>query len=326
MLEKSLGTENRSDQYSAGMDINQFINLPLDKVAQIVRSSGAKVCVFPINGTRRWFLLEYPPETWGERDFLTAYHEISIARQLEIYRLFFDHGIHTLMMPLFGPDLMERGSEYVGVIVSALAELASDPVFLDFYQKYGVRVRFYGDYRRYFKDTPHAWVCDLFDQVSETTRHNDSHRLLYGIFGHDATETVAELSVQYYQQHHSLPDKRKIVEMYYGEYVEPVDFFIGFDRFSAFDMPLVATGTEDLYFTASPSFYLSQEQLRRILFDHLFSRKAEEQEYQFLQPEAVQRMRDFYQCNRDCTFGVGVVRDGFWYPLTTVTKPQSFID
>ena len=41
------------------MDRDNFLALPAGEVAKIVRGSGSKVCVFPFNGTRRWFLLEY---------------------------------------------------------------------------------------------------------------------------------------------------------------------------------------------------------------------------------------------------------------------------
>ncbi len=40
--------------------------------------------------------------------------------------------------------------------------------------------------------------------------------------------------------------------LYYGEYVAPVDLFVGFDKFCTFDMPLIATGDEDLYFHGQP--------------------------------------------------------------------------
>ncbi len=298
------------------MDIERFLNLPIEQVAQFVRNAGPKVCVFPINGTRRWFLLEYPPERWGGRNFLNAYHQLSVERQLDLYRMFFNHGIDTLMMPLLGPDLMERGPAYQQVILGALVEMATEPVFLNFYEEYGVRVRFYGDYRKHLGCTPFAYACDAFDRLAEKTAHNDRFRLFYGLFAHDATETTAALSVRFYQEHGVLPDKRKLIEMYYGEFISPVSLFIGFDKFSAFDMPLVSSGSEDLYFTVSPSFSLNENQLRSILYDHLFTRRVEEQDYEMLTPEAVEWMRSFYQTNQDVVLGVGVIRDGIWYPLT----------
>lgn len=307
------------------MDVEQFVSLPVQDIAQYMQSAGPKVCVFPINGTRRWFLLEHPPETWEGKDFLTAYHQCSVQRQLQLYRLFFEHGIDTLLMPLFGPDLLDRGPEYVQVMAAALQELAAGPVFLDFYRQYGVRVHFYGDHRKYLGNTPYAGLSDVFDTINrETAGHNRFH-LYYGVFAHDATETVAELGVGYFQKYGSLPDKRQLVTMYYGEYVPPVSLFIGFDRFSAFDMPLIATGSEDLYFTVSPSFYMTEGQLRRILYDHLFARRVAEQDYEQLSTAAVKRMADFYRLNGERTLGLGEIRDGFWYPTTNVIIPPDFL-
>ncbi len=310
------------------MELDRFIKLPVSEVAQIVREAGPQVCVFPINGTRRWFLLEFPPSTWeliGGKpdDFLGAYLQACVSRQLELFRLFFDHGMDTLMMPLFGPDLLERGDAYLAMAAEALRQLAVDPQFLDLYQAYQLRVRFYGDYRRRLRDTPAAGLIELFDQVSQATAHHQGGRLLFGVFGNDPAENVAEIAVQYYLEHLQLPDKQTIIQRYFGEIIPPVSLFIGFDKFSAFDMPLIATGSEDLYFTVSPSPYLTQQQLREILFDHLFSRSAPEPDYEALTPEAVAQMRAFYHQNQENTLGVGFLKHGIWYPLPQVGFPDN---
>jgi len=187
-------------------------------------------------------------------------------------------------------------------------------------------VRFYGDYDRYLKGTPGEELIDLFDQLTHQTAGNNRCRLLFGVFGHDAAETIGAISVRYFQQHHRLPDKSTLVERYYGEYIPPVSLFIGFDRFSAFDMPLVATGSEDLYFTVSPSPYLTERQLRCILYDHLYARRVKEPDYETLPVEAIERMRAFYKMNFERTLGVGFVRDRFWYPLSQVDLPANFGD
>jgi tuberculosinol/isotuberculosinol synthase len=164
----------------------------------------------------------------------------------------------------------------------------------------------------------------LFDEISRATAGHDRFHLFYGVFAHDATESIAEISLNYYQQHGTLPNKRQIVENYYGEEMPPVSLFIGFDRFSAFDMPLIATGSEDLYFTVSPSFYMSDLQLRRILYDHLFTRKTIEQDYEELPAAAIARMADFYHLNQHTTLGLGKLQDGFWYPDAKIIVPESF--
>ena len=109
--------------------------------------------------------------------------------------------------------------------------------------------------------------------------------------------------------------------MYYGEYVEPVDLFVGFDKFCLFDMPLVTTGNEDLYFTISPSPYLSKRQLRDILYDHLYSRRDGEPDYAAMEPDDWSWMKSFYTANLDRTLGVGIKHGRTWYPLPQVELP-----
>jgi tuberculosinol/isotuberculosinol synthase len=302
----------------------QFLDLAVTEVAELVRSHGPKVCVFPVNGTRRWYLLEHPPSQAG--DSARGFLEVIAQRHIELYRLIFDHGVHTLLTPAFGPDIWERGQGYVQMAAEGLAWLATHPDFIDFYREHQVRVRFYGDYRKFFVGTTYAYLADLFDEVTAQTLGHEHHRLFFGLFAHDATETIAELAVEYYAQQERILDKRTLVELYYGEYVEPVDLFIGFDKLCVFDMPLVATGNEDLYFTVSPSPYLGERQLREILYDHLYARRDSEPDYEAMAPQDWAAMRDFYQANLDRTLGVGArqKRGGYWYPLPQVELPASF--
>jgi tuberculosinol/isotuberculosinol synthase len=301
------------------MDLEAFQNLSEAEVAGIVRASGSKVCVFPINGTRRWFMLEHTvPEG---ADWATTYCDVAAERHIELYRMFFDHGIGTLLTPIFGPDLLERGEEYAKMAMEGLVLLAEDPRFLEFYRDYDVRVRFYGDYRRFFAPTAFNYVSRIFDEATARTASHSRHRLFFGVCAHDAAETVGELAVQYHSEHGCLPDRRMLVQMYYGEHVDPVSLFIGFDKPCAFDMPLVATGEEDLYFTANPSPYLSPRQLRTILYDHLYSRRTGEVDYGSLEAGEWHTMKEFYRANMDNTMGVGTKVGEIWYPLPQVALP-----
>lgn len=302
------------------MDRETFQDLPLAELARIVRATGPKVCVFPINGTRRWFMMEYP--LVREEDMTSVYLDVAAKRHVELYRLFFEHGVDTLLTPIFGPDLMARGEAYTRMATEGLALLATNADFVEFYDAFQVRVRFYGDYREYFSSTPYAYLVDLFDKATARTLSYDHHRLYFGVCAQSATEQVARLAVRYHAEHGCVPDKRTLVEMYYGEYVEPVDLFVGFDRFCAFDMPLVATGSEDLYFTVSPSPYLSGRQLRDILYDHLYCRGGGEPDYAEMESDDWEQMKAFYRANMDRTLGVGARRGQIWYPLPQVERPS----
>lgn len=304
------------------MELETFLNLPTTEVARIVREAGPKVCVFPINGTRRWLVLEYPELVVD--DFARAYFEIGGQRHIALYKLFFDHGIETLLTPVFGPELLDRGDEYNELVAPGLLWFTENPAFLQFYEAYDVHVSIYGDAQRYFKGTSHAHLLQAFEELSRRTAHHRTHRLFLGICAHDATESVAEIGIRFYQEQGYAPNRRQIVEAYYGEYVDSVDFFIGFDRPTAFDMPLIATGNEDLYFTVSPSPYLDAHTLRLILYDHLYTRRLGEEDYAMVGQDEWRALAQFYAVNRHHVLGVGR-RDrsgNFWIPLPQVTLPD----
>lgn len=301
------------------MDVKTFQTLPTSEVAQLVRTSGLQAALLPMNGTRRWFLLEHAE--LAESDVQT-YLNVASQRHLEICRMMFDHGLPTLLLPTFSVHQYDRGARYLPVIAAALARLISHPAYLEFYQTYQVRVRFYGDYRKHLADTPYAYLSDQFDALTAQTRPHDQHRIFYGMFAHDATETTAELAVRYYQTHGQIPDKRALIEMYYGEYLPPVDMFIGFSKFRASDFGPVATGREALYFTVSPSPYLTERQWRDILYDYLYARRGPKLDYATLSPVARTEMQNFYRANIGRTVGVGAQHPaGFWHPLPQVELP-----
>jgi tuberculosinol/isotuberculosinol synthase len=309
---------------SSPLSLPTFQALPAGEVARLVQEAGTEVCVFPINGTRRWFLLEHRAEARGPGGFTQAYFRAAGRKHVELYRLMFDHGLTTLLTPVFGPELLRRGSEYERMVVpGGLLWLAENPEFLRFYDEYDVRVRVYGDARRYFGGPEHAQVLEAFDRLAVRTASHQRFRLFLGVCAHAPAETVAAIGARHQQEHGSLPDYRQIVEAYYGEYVPPVDLFIGFEPPAAFDMPLIATGEEDLYFTVSPSPYLERATLRAILYDHLYSRR-EDEDYRRMTERDWQAMGEFYRLNRTSVLGLGRRhRAGFWHPIPQVELPPT---
>ena len=299
------------------LSLKKFQALPAEEVAKLVRASGSKVLVFPINGTRRWFTLEY-----GEQEFedpIHAFMDIAGRRQIELYRLCFDHGIHTLLTPVIGPEILATRDTYMQKIGGeGLARFVTHPDFVSFYEKYGVRVHFYGDYARKLKGTPYDYLIELFDSIGESTRKNKNFRIFYGAFADDLTssEIVAEMAVKHHADHGVIPDHKKLIELYYGDTIEKAHIFIGFDRFAAFDYPLLRWGEEDLYFTLFPSLYMDQTQFREILYDHVFTRRTREPDFSSMPESAIKKVKAYYQRNREKTLGVGKLLHKVWIPKT----------
>ena len=290
-----------------------FLQLPTPEVAALVKATGPKVCVFPVNGTRRWFLLEHAEKIQG--DFFKAYMNVSIKNHVELCAMLFDHGIDTILAPVFGRELMRRGDEYTQRVgIDGLVRTATDKSYRDFFEEYKVRVHFYGDYRDVLMGTPYEHALKSIYEVTEVTKQNTNVHLFFGVFADEVTETISRLSVEHYLAQGSIPDKQTLIRKYYGEDMLPVSMFIGFDKFSVFDMPLLATGEEDLYFSLSPSPYMTQHQLRSILYDHIFVRPTPEPDYTKLPKDELKWLRDFYRNNKDYAFGVGKLKFNLWIP------------
>ena len=295
--------------------LERFLQLPTREIAEIVRNSGTKVCVFPFNGTRRWFLLEHSPELLNRPQ---DYVETTIQGYMRVYRMLFEHGIETVLAPVFGKEILTRGEKYMNMIGDSMKLLAQHPGFCKLYDDHQVRVRFYGDYRKEL-EVQYDHITQAFDHITEQTIHHDKHKLLYGVFATYATERVAEFAIEYHKKYGRVPTRDELITMYYGEQLEKADIFIGFEKFAAFDYPLLQWGNESLYFTIAPSLYMTQTLLRKILHDHMYHRPTVEMEYDLLTDHQREDLRDYYRLRRDHAHGIGQVVDGIWYGETHIS-------
>lgn len=293
------------------IELEEFLSLSVEDVANIVRASGLKVCVFPFNGTRRWFALE-SGVNFGD-DAAQRYIELTTQKYIAIYKLVFDHGIETIVAPIFGGDIISRGEKYMKEIGVGMSLPATHPDFINFYDEYSARIHFYGDYRKQLNGTPYLHLCDSFDRITHDTSHHENHRLFYGVCAEDAVAAIAELSVNHFQQTGEIPSRQKLIELYYGEYIEKADIFIGFEKFNIFDYPMLGLGEENLYFTVAPSLYMTERQIRNILYDHLYLRTVQEPDYLTMPSKDFDFMRQFYAKNCETVIGVGEIKGGIWY-------------
>ncbi len=295
------------------LPFERFLQLPTDEVAALVKATGHKVCVFPVNGTRRWFMLEHAEKLNG--DFFSAYMDAAIQNHIELCSMLFDHGIETILAPVFGRELLRRGDEYTQRVgIEGLVRTAADENYRGFFERYSVKVRFYGDYRDVLTGTPHEHALQSMYEVTEATKSNSKFRLFFGVFADEVTETISRLSVEHYLTEGAIPNKDALVRKYYGEDLPSVSLFIGFDKFSVFDMPLLSSGEEDLYFSLSPSPYMTTHQFRAILYDHLYTRRTPEPDYTTLSMAERNKLREYYRQNKDSALGVGKLQFNLWFP------------
>lgn len=312
-------------------DLTWFQDLSTSEVAAIVRERGPRTVVFAAGGTTRWYILNYL-DSWPKgMSYWQGYLQEGGRRILNIAQMFFDHGVHTLFTHALTPGQFDvsKGEGYLPLaLTSGMERLAGSSEFLRFYQEYGVRVNFFGDYRRVLEDSQYKDTLALFDEVVARTRANDRHRLYWGFnSSEDQITPILELAVHYYHQQGRAPSREDMVRLYYGEPVGPVDIYISFNRLrTAVLMPPLLEGQADLYFTVGLSFDFSQPQLRNILYDHLYARRGRHRDYESLPTSAFAEMQAFYQLNRGGVIGVGRRYEpgDVWHPLPQVRLPSSW--
>jgi hypothetical protein len=310
-------------------DLTWFQNLSTPEVAAIVRER-VKTVVFAAGGTVRWLILNYLDGWPKDMSYWQKYLKQGGQRILKIAQMFFDHGVHTLFTHAIVPGQLEgKGEGYAPLaLTSGMERLAASPEFLRFYEEYKVGVRFFGNYRQTLEGSQYQGALALFDEVAGRTRINDQHRLFWGFNSEqDQITPILELAVQYYRDHGQSPSREEVVELYYGEPVEPVDIFISFNRpRTAILMPPLLECRADLYFTVGLSFDLSREQLRSILYDHLYARRGWHRDYGELSSRAFAEMQAFYRMNQGNVIGIGRRYEpgDIWHPITQVRLPSGW--
>ncbi len=310
-------------------NMDWFQSLSTSEAAKVVREHGPKTVVFAAGGTKRWYILNHLDRWPSDTSYWEGYLEYGGHKFLEITKLFFDHGVSTLFTHAVIPSQLQgEGKRYLPLALkSGMERIAASPEFLAFYDECGVRVRFFGNYRRVLQELERTDVLDLFDQVEERTKNNDRHVIFWGFNSEqDQMSPIFEMVARHYQEHGVVLNKDQAIELYYGESVSPVDIYITFNRLRTWVLPPLLGGHADLYFTVGLSFDFSQIQLRSVLYDHLYARRGKHRKYDTLAPESFSEAQKFYRLNQEGVIGVGRIYEAgdFWYPVPQVRLPSGW--
>ncbi|MGF1471950.1 MAG: hypothetical protein ACFB50_09450 [Rubrobacteraceae bacterium] len=299
-------------ELSPSPPLSEWLQWPREEVARWISARPEPVVMgWPYNGTRRWYLVHRSrnPES---RDYLTTL----IRRQAEHHRLVFEHGVTGLLAPGFGFETLKRGEEYVRYALGGLLQLADDEVYQELFDA-GVRLRFYGDYENALDAPAYRPILDACAELVAGTAAGEGPLLLIGLFADDPYPAIARLSVEFATRHGRPPDRRELIEAYYGLPVPDLSIYLGFNQPEMFDVPLLATGLEHLYVTLNPSPDLQETQLREILYDHLVTRNTPSVDYEALSPAAEAKIARHSEWYSGETLGLGYVDadTGLWNPL-----------
>ena len=239
--------------------------------AEIAETVGINIAtmVFYLNGSRRWF--QSQKKDWK------LYGKLSGEAHRQTSQLCYEHGVKTLIQPFFGYDLLERGPEYFHMIAEGLASLVADE-YRSWFGKEEIQVCLYGDWKEALRERGFTATGEKLSQLMQETQGFARRRLVIGLFADEGLDRIASIA-------RVAQGGRQLLRNYYGVDVEAVNLVIGSGQPAIWDIPLLDINKASLYFMQAPTFFLTEENLRRILYDHLYARRNDDEVRENLKAE-----------------------------------------
>jgi hypothetical protein len=301
-------------------DKDTFLNAPTEDIAAFVRShQKPQLGVFVPDGSRRLVSVftNVQPDT---EEFYRLCASLPAQYLLRSLKVFFEHGLPMLLVPILSRSVLNRGSNYRQLTaLEGLKLLFAGEEWFDFYKTYDVRVRIYGEPER-LAGTECEVALDWIEKTCEQTAAHQTHTLLFAIgespiLGQD----IATMGINFYRQHQREPTFEEQVRLYYGDDLPPADFYIMTSKVSglgALPRFLVNSDTEAYFLPVAGAMGLNLQTYRLILYDLLFERAESQGKFgeDELSAKAQATLKAYYQRVAHRVIGLGQRIGPVWVP------------
>lgn len=297
---------------------NEFITLPTADIARIVKQKGKPgVGIFVADGNRR-MTMALTGLSEDDNNFYTEYVRLFNEKFMETLKVFFSHGLDTLIVPLISPTILNREQDYIDLALNGLLQsLFKSDEWLNFYKENDIRVKDYGNpeqLRGSGCEKGIKWIRDIKTQTS----HHKKHTLFFGFLSDNmgGMESI-DRALEFYRLHRRKPTYQEIKEMYYGENLAGADFFIMSTKIAGAGIlpPFISCKKTRMYFLPSPGVIgLTREIYREILYDMLFSRIGGIKKYTADDLKNIDCLKEYYLPDNPIVIGPGKRIGKFWVP------------
>ena len=297
----------------------EFFTLPTNEIATMTsKLNKPKIGIFVPDGNRRMTLAfsGLKPDT---NEFYYENARLTTEYFMNNLKVFFSHGLEKLFVPLISHNILKRNQKYHEITLrEGLKKILVDDTWLNFYKENDIRVAAYGDVDQLSRSTGIS-IQEWIEKAKIDTANHKSHTLFYGFlspkrFGME----LVHLGIEFYRNNKKEPTYEEQILMYYGEPVEPADFFIMSTKLAGLGAlpPMICGQETQLYFLAAPGVMaLTQETYREILYDLLFRRPEESiNGYGENEMQCIELIQDFFEQNRSKVIGLGTSIGKFWVP------------
>jgi hypothetical protein len=288
---------------------SDFLSLPKDDVVQILRDvKRPHLGVFVPDGSRR-LVLAYTDLEPNSDEFYKASAILPAEFVLQSLQVFFDYKLPVLFVPILGRSILKRGDKYQALtLLEGLRVLFQAESTLAYYHQNKIQVRVYG-----CLDVLQATACqpalDWIAEACQQTAQYRQHKLFYAIGESSIVgEESAQFAAQFALQHGKAPTTDEQIQSYYGESLQPADFFIMTSKMSGMGaLPnLLVNGDTEIYYLPT-MMGLTERNYRLILYDMLYNRSAlREGISEFnTQPDSRVALKQAYERSKDKVIGLG---------------------
>ena len=297
----------------------EFVALPAKEITRIVKQKGKpKVGIFVADGNRR-MTMALTGLSEDSEDFYSEYVRLFTEKFMENLKVFYSHGLDTLIVPLISPTILNRSQNYVNLAINGLLQaLFKSDKWLTFYKENDIRVRTYGN-PGHLQGTQCQKGVQWIQDIKTQTSHHKTHTLFYGFLSNNpgGMESV-NLAVEFYQLHRRKPTPSEMKEMYYGENLAEADFFIMSTKIAGAGAlpPLISTKKTGMYFLPIPGVLgLTREIYREILYDLLYCRpNGPIKKYGNDDLKDMETLKKYFFPNEPTIIGPGKRVGKFWVP------------
>lgn len=310
----------------AEMTKEEFMKLPTAKIKEIVIAEGLpKVGVLIPDGTRKSATilnnLNSNMDNFEEELFSKVNQKL-----MKVIEIMFSHGVHTLFIPSLTHGNLRRSKKYVDSAINiGLKYILKDRTWFDFYKKYDIKVRVYGDLNL-FKEMGYDHIINWVNEVQEATSDHKNHKLFFGLACSNKYEIprLIDMGIDFHEQKGRYPSLEEKIEMYYGELIDEVDFFIRptILRDSDIQPPLISGNKTQMYFPVLPFIYLTKEIFREIIYDLLYLRTItfglDNYDLNTINKIEKDILKEYYKNNEKSVIGVGKRIGNLWIPLPQI--------
>ncbi|MDZ4721138.1 MAG: hypothetical protein SH847_21975 [Roseiflexaceae bacterium] len=255
------------------MDLAAFLECEAGMVAQQIQASGRSCWAVAMGGTRRAYLAE--GGSFADAAGMEGYFRWAEATQRAVYEQLFTLGIETII--LVGRIPADRGPAYAAFMRAIMQRLVCGDERRASYTRLQARVRIAGDIAQIARTVGVAELADEYNGIVAETAHASGPLLIYLFRGswYDPASEEAQIGYQVGSRLQRIPTRDELVDAFYGGPVTALSAYVGSGRpRTGILRPPFVCGSEDLYWAHGPLMRLNEQDWRRMIFDHLYSRRT----------------------------------------------------